>query len=120
MQAEREALIKKVFPELRRKCLERGAQLDVVDLRWGITDEQARQNKVVRICLDLVDACRPFFVGLIGQRYGWIPDAVEPDVLQSHAWLRDRPRISLTEMEIRHGAPDWPRPPRSLGSIPGR
>jgi hypothetical protein len=36
MQAERDALVKRVFPELRRRC--RGLQVEFVgvDLRWGI------------------------------------------------------------------------------------
>jgi hypothetical protein len=40
--AEREALQRWVFPELEKFCAERGARLQVVDLRWGITAEQAQ------------------------------------------------------------------------------
>ena len=89
MKAEREALIKKAFPQLRRHCLERGAQLSVVDLRWGITRKQAEQRKVVGICLDMVEVCRPFFVCVLGQRYGWIPQRLEPSVLQHHPWIAE-------------------------------
>lgn len=39
MQAERELLVKKVFPELRRICDERFVSFTEVDLRWGITKE---------------------------------------------------------------------------------
>ncbi|MBT9136743.1 MAG: hypothetical protein DDT34_01825 [Firmicutes bacterium] len=37
-------------------------------------EADATQNKnVVIVCLNRIDACLPFFVCLLGQRYGWIP-----------------------------------------------
>lgn len=36
MQAERDHLVKRVFPALKRKCQERGLDFAVVDLRWGV------------------------------------------------------------------------------------
>lgn len=41
MQAERDELVKRVFPLLRRRCQERGIAWSEVDLRWGVTTEQA-------------------------------------------------------------------------------
>ena len=38
MQAEREELVKRVFPQLRKLCEARGVVWGEVDLRWGITD----------------------------------------------------------------------------------
>ena len=49
-----------------------------VDLRWGITEEEAHQGKVLPICLAEIDRARPFFMGLLGERYGWVPAAVLP------------------------------------------
>ena len=43
MHAERELLIKRVFPELRRICADRFVTFTEVDLRWGITEEQAAE-----------------------------------------------------------------------------
>jgi len=40
MVAEREQLVKRIFPRLRKVCEERGVTWGEVDLRWGITDEQ--------------------------------------------------------------------------------
>lgn len=48
---ERDLLVKQVFPELRRKARERGVEVVDVDLRWGITEEESRQGKVIPICL---------------------------------------------------------------------
>ena len=41
---ERDLLVKKVFPELRRLCRQRQVELVDVDLRWGITAEEAEQG----------------------------------------------------------------------------
>jgi hypothetical protein len=73
MHAEREVLIKHVFPQLRKLCEERGVAFTEVDLRWGITEEQAERGEVLPICLAEIDRCRPFFIGLLGERYGWVP-----------------------------------------------
>ena len=51
MHAEREELVKFTFPELRRRCRERQVEFTDVDLRWGITDEQKAEGKVLPICL---------------------------------------------------------------------
>jgi hypothetical protein len=109
MQAEREVLIKHIFPQLRRLCDQRGVVWGEVDLRWGVTEEEARQGKVVRLCLDEIDRCRPFFLGLLGERYGWVPQATElardPELLEKHPWVADAVRAgcSATELEIEHG-----------------
>ena len=44
MQAERDELVKKVFPQLRKMCEERGVAWSEVDLRWGITTEPAQDG----------------------------------------------------------------------------
>jgi len=103
MQAERDELIKNTFPQLKQLCLERGMFLTVVDLRWGITAHQAENNKVIPICLREIEKCRPFFIALLGERYGWIPEKIHPEVTQEYSWITNYENISLTEMEIRHG-----------------
>ena len=59
MQEEREELIKYVFPKLRRLCEARGVSWTSVDLRWGITDEEKAEGRVLDICLAEIDRCRP-------------------------------------------------------------
>lgn len=76
--AEREALQKKVFPELERYCAVNGARFQAVDLRWGITEEAQSEHDTMRICLEEVRRCqklspRPNFAVLLGDRYGWEP-----------------------------------------------
>jgi Domain of unknown function (DUF4062) len=42
-------------------------------VRWGIAKEESRKDRVLDLCLELIDDCRPFFIGLLGGRYGWVP-----------------------------------------------
>ena len=105
MQKERELLIKKVFPELHRVCDERFVAFTEVDLRWGITQEQAAEGRVLPICLEEINRSRPYFIGLLGERYGWIPNTVAREVLAKEPWLKEHVggRTSVTELEILHG-----------------
>ena len=66
----RDLRVRRVFPELRRKCRERQVTLVDVDLRWGITEEEAQQGKVLRICLAEIERARPFLLGFLGERFG--------------------------------------------------
>ena len=109
MQAERDELVKRVFPALRRRCEQRGVLWSEVDLRWGVTDEQAAEGAVLPICLAEIERSRPFFIGLIGQRYGWVPDEIPSPLAEQLGWLTEDPGRSVTELEILHGvlrAPD--------------
>jgi formylglycine-generating enzyme required for sulfatase activity/tetratricopeptide (TPR) repeat protein len=95
-----------VFPELRRRCRERQVELVDVDLRWGITEAEAEQGKVLPICLAEIDRARPFFMGLLGERYGWVPAAGQFDrsLLIEQPWLAEYAGAkSVTELEILHG-----------------
>lgn len=87
---ERDLLVKTIFPELRRRCRERQVELVDVDLRWGITEEEAQQGKVLPICLAEIDRSRPFFMGFLGERYGWVPKAGQYDL---STFLRKKGRI---------------------------
>jgi hypothetical protein len=75
---ERRVLHDQVFPALKRLCDERGARFQPVDLRWGVSEEAARQQRTVDICLAEIERCRrttrrPNFILLLGDRYGWRP-----------------------------------------------
>jgi WD40 repeat protein len=78
LEAERDALQAQVFPALRKLCEEHGARFQAIDLRWGVRDEAALDQKTVEICLREIDRCqktgiKPNFIVLLGQRYGWRP-----------------------------------------------
>src|SRR5262245_52886796 len=103
MQEEREVLIKHVFPQLRKMCEERGVAFTDVDLRWGITEEQAHRGEILPICLGEIERCRPFFIGLLGERYGWVPSEMPEGLQAEQPWLAEFPCRSVTELEVLHG-----------------
>jgi nephrocystin-3 len=103
MVDEREQLAKRVFPALRKLCESRGVVWGEVDLRWGITEEQSERGEVLPICLDEIHRCRPYFIGLLGERYGWVPDAIPPQLIDREPWLQEHLNHSVTELEILHG-----------------
>jgi WD40 repeat protein len=127
MHAERDYLVKNVFPRLREWCEEHRIHLVDIDLRWGIRSEDSQSNNTVRACLQNIDDSRPFFLNFLGQRRGWLPSVRDlsdnttleyPDVLK-----RVEAGKSITELEIEHallsplmhlvkGSPQIPHPAR--------
>jgi tetratricopeptide (TPR) repeat protein len=108
---ERDLLVRRVFPELRARLKDRFVELVDVDLRWGITAEQAERGEVLPICLTEIDRARPFFIGMLGERYGWVPPpgSYAPDLLERQPWLtQHQGGSSVTELEILHGAINQP------------
>ena len=65
---ERDLLVKRPFPALRARLKDRLVELVDVDLRWGITAEEAERGEVLPICLAEIDRARPYFIGMLGSR----------------------------------------------------
>ena len=103
MHAERDYLIRFTFPALRERLLPHRVELYDIDLRWGITEDEAQNQKVISLCLDQVDQCRPFFLAFLGDRYGWIPDEIDAETRQRFPWVDRFTGVSVTELELRHG-----------------
>ena len=107
MQDERNALMKKTFPLLREKAAKRNVSLTELDLRWGITPEESESGKVVEICLREIENSVPFFIGIIGSRYGWIPseNELDPGVMERFPQVESylQRQLSVTEMEMQFG-----------------
>jgi hypothetical protein len=103
MHAERDHLVKVVFPELRERLERQRIHLVDIDLRWGVTKEQADNDQVLDLCLDLIDDCRPFFIGILGERYGWVPKSFPHEALSKYGWIQDLTGKSITALEIIHG-----------------
>ncbi len=114
MQAERDHLKKHVLPRLQEELLPYGITVNMTDLRWGIDtseeDEVAREEKVLHVCLDAISRDRPYFIGLLGGRYGWIPAEDRVGRLvnalsdEDRGLLHDVSGKSVTEIEILFGA----------------
>lgn len=110
MQPERDYLVKHTFPAIKAIAERRHVVFSVVDLRWGVTEAEIREGKTIEICLNAIDNTRPFFIGLIGHRYGWCPEIKNiknnKRLLTFYPWVEDciRKKLSITEMEVRYGA----------------
>ena len=109
MHAERDYLVKQVFPRLYDWCERRRLRLVDIDLRWGVTEADATRNKnVVQVCLERIDHCRPFFMCFLGQRYGWIPkpEDIDEATFEQFPGLADAvaEQRSVTDLEVLHAA----------------
>jgi hypothetical protein len=102
MHAERDHLVKVTFPRLRQWCEERRLHLVDINLRWGVTREEADNGKAIEICLGEIDGSRPFFVCLLGGRYGWVPEHLPPEAPERFRGLQARTHCSITHLEIIH------------------
>ncbi len=109
MHAERNYLVKRVFPALSEWCAAHRLRLRDIDLRWGITEEDSMENRrTVEICLANVDRCRPFFLCFVGQRRGWVPTEqdIAEQTFEDFPKLKDKLGASVTEMEVIHAMID--------------
>lgn len=94
MMNERDILVRYVMPELSEYFNPKGIDVHLIDLRWGVVSEGetdiTKEQKILKCCIDTIDVCKPFFVGFIGHKYGWIPD-------------EESSPLSVTHIEIEHG-----------------
>lgn len=107
MNAERDYLNSYVFPQVKDYCRKRYIEFIPVDLRWGITEEESRNGLVLASCIQEVDNSRPFFIGILGARYGWMPTIEElncnrPSIIENQEWLVSKlvESASITEIEM--------------------
>lgn len=109
MEAERSALVK-LFNKLKLEAIRRNISLSLLDLRWGVTSEESRTGKVLSVCLNEIENSRPFFIGLLGSRYGYSPKKSEleknPELEERYPWLSVdiAHQLSITEIEMQYGA----------------
>lgn len=100
--AERNVLQKIVFPELERRCREKGGSFLGVDLRWGISPQRSLSNRTVTTCLEEIHRCqtlspKPNFLILLGDRYGWIP---LPETIPADDWVLLRSKMSVEDIKL--------------------
>lgn len=106
MKEERSALVR-TFNTLKVAAMQRNVTLSLLDLRWGVTDEEARTGKVVSVCLNEIERSHPFFIGVLGSHYGTAFDPEElrknPDLLERYPWIEQDAGRSITEIEMLYG-----------------
>jgi hypothetical protein len=113
-----------VIPEVNARLRGHGIALYPVDLRWGIeTDDRQvaaqRQRTILEVCADEVRRCRPLFIGLLGDRYGWLPPPDVESAARRAAGIAD-PGFPLSAMALEilvalnypeASPPRWPSSP---------
>lgn len=73
-------------------------------------DEQRAHEQVLDVCVAEIDRCRPLFVGLLGDRFGWTPQSgrlrrAAARSSQRTGLPQDCPSsLSVTGLEFWHGA----------------
>ena len=100
--AEREHLARTLPKALRERLSPRSVEVSLIDLRWGITEDQLQECSVVRACLGAVERSMPYFVGIIGDRYGTVPE-IQAEDIDAYPWLKEMKGKSITELEVLHG-----------------
>lgn len=68
--------IKVIGSELLHLCRERQVKLVEVDLLWGFAEGQDTRKETLALRRDEIEACRRFFIGLLGERCFWAPAPV--------------------------------------------
>ena len=95
MHFERDVLNRSIAPRINRQLTKYNQSVRILDLRWGVDtsdlSEEEASVRVLSVCMDAIDNCKPYFIVLLGDRYGYIPDGSD---------------ISITHMEILRGAID--------------
>ena len=108
LQEERDELMKNTFPKLEEAASQRIVTLTPIDLRWGVTLQDSESGFVLESCLQEIERCLPFFIGIVGNRYGWCPTLSE---LKKNAYLQERydwlrkdieNGLSATEIEMQY------------------
>lgn len=81
MDDERDELVHVVLPQVNERLRAAGHDSAVypVDLRWGITSRQhqdlaSRERFILDTCVAEVRRCQPLFLGLLGDKYGYVAD----------------------------------------------
>ena len=108
--AERDLLLGAIRAELDDRVAQFGCRVEVIDLRWGLGldefDEALAQERTLSVCLAEIDRSRPLFVGLLGDRYGWVPPIERVRRVAVEAgWAGGvADGWSVTALEFEHGA----------------
>jgi tetratricopeptide (TPR) repeat protein len=109
MHAERDWLRHHVFPRLEEELRRRRYHLEIIDLRQGVetgeaATEEERELSVLKVCLEEIRRSRPFFIVLLGDRYGWIPPESRIEAAARDAGLAIEAKgKSVTALEIEFG-----------------
>lgn len=98
MHYERDLIHERVLPMINEVGEAYGQQITFCDLRWGVNTGELDNNegakKILSVCMDEIERCRPYMIVILGERYGWIP---EQDLIRETT--KRYPELDLEELE---------------------
>ncbi|MGE3804129.1 MAG: hypothetical protein AB7K24_05585, partial [Gemmataceae bacterium] len=103
MQAERAYLHAHVFPRVTGLFAQKGCRLEIVDPCLRRSEEVAEGMDGLELGLDVIENCKPFFLGFVGTRDNQIVDHVPLVIGRKYPALRDYSRCSRLQLETIHG-----------------
>lgn len=102
LEHDRRELMNVIMPQIKKLAMEKNFTIQEVDLRWGVTKEEASSNKVILRCLEEVSRCH-YFLCILGDRYGTTFDSYPLSPNAEFSWLQnEQPGLSMTEIEVTH------------------
>lgn len=109
MHYERDIIHDQVTPALNAVARQYGESVSFCDLRWGVNtgelESEEGSRKVLSVCLEEIDRCRPYMLVILGDRYGWIPDqGLIADAASRAKFALEELEQSVTALEIEYGA----------------
>lgn len=109
MHYERDIIHDQVTPALNAVARQYGESVSFCDLRWGVNtgelESEEGSRKVLSVCLEEIDRCRPYMLVILGDRYGWIPDqGLIADAASRARFALEELEQSVTALEIEYGA----------------
>lgn len=109
-QMERDVLTGPVCERLNEVLLPLECRVEMIDLRWGVDTTSVGTKDayrlVLEICLDEVERARPLFLGLVGGRYGDVPDPAQTKWVTERAGIVDSESLtglSVSAIEMGYG-----------------
>ena len=97
MLDERSALIRQVIPALQAECESRMLTISLVLGSFGmresetalglVSEEETATLEDLHQSLQEIDRCTPYFIALLGERYGWIPETLNANIIHEYPWL---------------------------------
>ncbi|XP_063446187.1 uncharacterized protein LOC134725872 isoform X2 [Mytilus trossulus] len=105
MRAERNAIVRDVNPLLKEYCAKYDLDFQIVDMRWGVTEDSQNDHSVEKICLLEVENCQnlslgPNFIFISGDRYGFRPIPIEIDMEEFDTIKKVAEENSLPDIKL--------------------
>lgn len=106
MHDERDFLLNTVEPQINAQLTDLNVNVEFCDFRWGIDTRQSGSDSsrtIFDACFGAIETCKPIFLGLLGQRYGWVSQDQAVHQLLKNKFDGSIPLDrSVTEYEIRY------------------